>query len=226
MGATPDQSPYEWEKPAHNVCLSSFRIGQTEVTQELWDAVMGSHSSGGSHFEGPKKPVGFVSWDKCQEFITKLNQITGMIFRLPTEAEWEFAARGGIKSHGYKYAGSESIEDVAWWIGNTYSKGYSSLDYGTHEVATKMPNELGIYDMSGNVCEWCQDWFHNDYYSLISDITVVNPTGPANNSPTYGYHRVHRGGSWGDSEDGCRVSRRESKLKNESYNDIGLRLAL
>ncbi|MBQ0015371.1 MAG: formylglycine-generating enzyme family protein, partial [Bacteroidales bacterium] len=140
MGATSEQGSDAWndEKPVHNVTLSSYYIGLTEVTQELWQAVMGSNPS---YFKGLYRPVENVSWDDCQTFISRLNSLTGKNFRLPTEAEWEFAARGGTKSRGYKYSGSNTLDDVAWHVGNSGDK--------THDVGTKAPNELGIYDMSG-----------------------------------------------------------------------------
>ena len=172
MGATSEQGSYvdSDEQPVHQVTLSDYYIGETEVTQELWQAVMGSNPS---KFTGSGLlPVEKVSWDDCQTFITKLN-----VFRLPTEAEWEFAARGGNSSQGYKYSGSNNIDDVAWYTNNSNSK--------THEVGTKAPNELGIYDMSGNVWEWCQDW--DGSYSSSAQ---TNPTGP-----TSGAERVYRGGS-------------------------------
>ena len=151
MGATAEQGGVVTsdEKPAHEVTLSSFSIGQTEVTQELWEAVMGSNPS---YWKGSKLPVEQVSWNDCQEFVKKLNALTGQKFRLPSEAEWEYAARGDSQSRGYKYSGSNNIDDVAWYDGNSDK---------THAVATKQPNELGIYDMSGNVLEWCQDWYGN-----------------------------------------------------------------
>ena len=149
MGATSEQGSdaCDWEKPVHSVTLSGYNIGKTEVTQELWQAVMGSNPS---RFKGDNMPVECVSWDDCQEFIRKLNSLTSQNFRLPTEAEWEFACRGGNNSRGYKYSGSNYIDNVAWYDGNSGDK--------THPVATKSPNELGIYDMSGNVWEWCNDW--------------------------------------------------------------------
>ena len=208
MGATPEQGDDagDNEKPAaHQVTLSSYSIGKTEVTQALWKAVMGNNPS---RFKGDNLPVECVSWDDCQEFIQKLNQLTGQNFRLPTEAEWEFAARGGNKSKGYKYAGSNNIDDVAWYYDNSNDK--------THPVGTKRPNELGIYDMSGNVYEWCQDWY--GYYLLSSQ---TNPKGP-----NTGSGRVLRGGSWGDNAGGCRVSLRLCSAPCISYNYLGFRLCL
>ncbi len=216
MGATSEQGSYAYseEKPAHQVTIGSFRIGQTEVTQELWKAVMGSNPS--SFTGNLQRPVEFVSWDDCQTFITKLNQMTGKNFRLPTEAEWEYAARGGNKSQGYKYAGSNNIDDVAWYAENAYVVGNSSPDYGTHPVAIKLPNELGLYDMSGNVSEWCQDWF--GYYNNNAQ---TNPTGPAS-----GDYRVYRGGCWSFYSRGCRVSSRDKWFSNYRINGLGLRLAM
>ena len=194
------------EKPVHEVTLSSFSIGATEVTQELWEAVMGSNSS---NFKGSKRPVENVSWDDCQTFISKLNQLTGKKFRLPTEAEWEYAARGGNKSKGYTYSGSNTLDDVAWHKGNSGST--------THDVATKSPNELGIYDMTGNVYEWCQDWYESSYYSSSPS---SNPTGPSSGS-----YRVRRGGSWDDRARICRVSRRDLYFPDFRDDGYGLRLA-
>ena len=215
MGATPEQGSdvYDSEKPAHQVTLSSYSIGQTEVTQELWQAVMGSNPS---YFTGNLRPVEWVSWNDCQTFITKLNQMTGKNFRLPTEAEWEYAARGGNRSQGYKYAGSNNIDDVAWYYDNSCALGSSNPDYGTHPVATKAPNELGLYDMSGNVYEWCQDWIG----SYCSD-AQTNPTGPASGS-----YRVNRGGCWYLSALRCRVSFRYQGTPSTAIFYLGLRLAL
>ncbi|MGM9869575.1 MAG: SUMF1/EgtB/PvdO family nonheme iron enzyme [Sodaliphilus sp.] len=207
MGATEEQGKYAFasEKPAHQVTLSSFYIGKTEVTQELWRAVMDSNPSG---FMGDLRPVEKVSWDDCQEFITKLNELTGKTFRLPTEAEWEYAARGGNKSQGYLFSGSNTREDVAW---------FNCAETAT--VATKAPNELGIYDMSGNVHEWCSDWFDADYYS---NSPQSNPTGPET-----GTSRVIRGGSrYSYDITSIRVAKRGYSAPNNRSRDIGFRLAL
>ena len=206
MGATSEQGSdaYDDEKPAHQVTLSSFSIGRYEVTQEEWEAVMGSNPS---NFKGKKLPVEQVSWDDCQTFIRKLNQMTGKHFRLPTEAEWEYAARGGNKSRGYKYAGGDNLGSVAWYTDNSGNK--------THEVGKKQPNELGLYDLSGNVWEWCQDW-KGGYRSS----SQTNPTGPSSGS-----NRVNRGGSWYHGAWICRVSVRFDCTPAGRSNNLGLRLA-
>ena len=207
MGATAEQGSdaYSDEKPTHKVTLSDYMIGETEVTQELWKAVMGTNPS---YFSGTQNPVEQVSWEDCQNFIAELNAMTGKKFRLPTEAEWEFAARGGNKSNGFKYSGSGSIDKVAWYDGNSSSK--------THPVKQKQANELGIYDMSGNVYEWCQDW-----YGSYSSSAQTNPTGPSSGS-----NRVFRGGSWNYYATFCRVSSRLSGTPTGTSNLLGLRLAL
>ena len=209
MGATAEQGSDSWsnEKPAHQVTLTQdYYIGQTEVTQELWQAVMGSNPS---NYKGDNRPVEMVSWNACQEFITKLNALTGRTFRLPTEAEWEFAARGGSFSKSYKYAGSDDIGDVAWY-------GYNSNDM-THYVATKSPNELGLYDMSGNVYEWCQDW-----YGSYSSSAQTDPTGPESSSNRV----VYRGGSYDNNAKCSRVSFRNHYKVDGAVSDLGLRLVL
>ena len=207
MGATPEmKSPYEVEKPVHRVTLTNnYYIGKYEVTQALWQAVMGSNPS---HFKGDALPVEQVSWKDCQKFITKLNRLTGKNFRLPTEAEWEYAARGGNKSRGYRYSGSNTIDDVAWYENDALSQ--------THPVGTKQPNELEIYDMTGNVMEWCQDW-----YGSYSSSPQVNPTGAASGS-----YRVVRGGGWSDSARDCRTSDRDFISPGGCSSDLGLRLVL
>ncbi len=221
MGATAEQleDAYEDELPTHRVTLSRFSIGQTEVTQELWQAVMNFNpsrfTSNGQH------PVEQVSWDDCQTFLTRLNSLTGKQFRLPTEAEWEFAARGGNKAKRRLYAGSNTLGEVAWYDVNSYLIDENSPNYGTHAVATKAPNELGLYDMSGNVWEWCHDWF--DDYTSTSQTDPTGPTDPP--SPAYPY-RVHRGGAWDFDAVDCRVSVRGCSNQSSSSHDIGLRLAL
>ena len=207
MGATPEmENPWDGEKPTHQVTLTNdYYIGKYEVTQALWQAVM---SNNPSYFKGDNLPVEKVSWNDCQEFISKLNTITGKTFRLPTEAEWEYAARGGKKSRGYQYSGSNNLSDVAWYVDNSGSK--------THAVGSKQANELGIYDMSGNVWEWCQDW-----YGKYSSSSQTNPTG-ANS----GSNRVRRGGGWGGNAWICRSSYRYSYAPGFSNDSLGLRLVL
>ena len=215
MGATEEQADdYEFnEIGTHQVTLSSFSIGATEVTQELWQAVMGTNpsyfTSSNGYTDDLQRPVEQVSWDDCQVFITKLNQLTGKNFRLPTEAEWEYTARGGNKSKGYKYSGSNNVDEVAWYD-DLVDDGY----HGTHTVGTKAPNELGLYDMSGNVFEWCQDWF-----ARYNPVDETNPTGPLT-----GYYRVLRGGSWDDYMNCCRVSYRGGDYARVGNYISGLRL--
>lgn len=206
MGATSEQGSDAWdeEKPAHEVTLSDYYIGQTEVTQALWEAVMGSNPSDS---KGDNLPVERVSWDDCQVFIQKLNQLTGKQFRLPTEAEWEYAARGGRKSRGYKYAGGNNIDSVAWCDGNSGNE--------THPVATKQANELGIYDMSGNVLEWCSDW--------CGDYTSSSQSDPQGSSS--GSFRVIRGGCYYNFARNCRVSYRISNTLDYRSGYLGLRLS-
>ena len=207
MGATSEQGSEAEsdEKPTHNVTLSSYYICKYEVTQALWRAVMGSNPS---YFKGDNLPVECVSWNDCQTFINRLNSYTGRNFRLPTEAEWEFAARGGNYSRHYKYSGSNYIGDVAWYTDNSGSR--------THPVGTKQANELGLYDMSGNVYEWCSDW-----YGSYSSYSQSNPTGAASGS-----FRVGRGGSWYFIARLCRSSYRVNYSPGSGDYDLGLRLVL
>lgn len=205
MGATSEQGNDADgdEKPVHKVTLSDYYIGETVVTQNLWKAVMGNNPS---CFTGDGNlPVECVSWDDAQEFIAKLNRLTGKEFRLPTEAEWEYAARGGKKSRGYKYSGSDNIDEVAWYDDNSGKK--------THVVKGKKANELGLYDMSGNVMEWC-NW-NGDYRAKAQ----YNPQGPKLCSL-----RVVRGGSWYDAEF-CRVSSRGYYAPSCRYS-LGFRVVL
>ena len=219
------------ESPVHEVTLDDFYIGKYEVTQQLWEYVMtysgvasdgtamSSYSSdpwlgsnpSSSYGVGNYYPAYYVSYnDIVNIFIPRLNKITGKTFRLPTEAEWEYAARGGNKSRGYKYSGSNTIGDVAWYWDNSSST--------THPVGTKRANELGLYDMSGNVCEWCSDWYSSSYYSSSPS---TNPTGPSTGSS-----RVDRGGTWVLSADYCRVSDRGINHPDSRFYYIGFRLAI
>lgn len=216
MGATAEQQePYEDEKPPHRVTLTKdFYIGETEVTQALWKAVMGfTPTASGSQWStasglGDDFPAYYISYEDVQQFISQLNSLTGAQFRMPTEAEWEYAARGGSKSKGYQYSGSNNIGDVAWYEGNSGKK--------THAVKTKKANELGLYDMSGNVWEWCSDW-KGDYTSS----PAVDPTGLDS-----GGWRVYRGGSWYNDARGCRVAVRNGYFPSHRNNAFGFRLVL
>ena len=217
MGATEEQEePNDDEKPVHKVILTyDYYIGETQVTQGLWVAVMGDNpsyfketSSLGNEWEC--LPVENVSWDDCQNFIRKLNELTGKKFRIPTEAEWEFAARGGNLSRGYQYSGSNDPNEVAWF------SPYFTFDSETHPVATKKANELGLYDMSGNVCEWCSDW-KTDYNSS----TQYNPTF------SIGSNIVVRGGSFLTNANHARVSCRDDYSPEDAGGmSLGLRLCL
>ena len=207
MGSTTEQGSdaYDDEYPVHSVTLDGYYIGKFEVTLELWEAVMGSKPSSNV---GAQYPVENVTWEDCQEFISSLNSLTGRTFRLPTEAEWEYAARGGNKSSHFKYSGSDNIGDVAWYSSNSGAS--------IHPVGTKSPNELGIYDMSGNVSEWC-----SDRYGSYSAEEQTNPQGPSSGS-----FRVFRGGSWFDGVRNCRVSNRHNHVPSFSDRYLGLRLVL
>lgn len=207
MGATSEQGndAYENEKPTHQVTLTSFYIGRYEVTQVEWMAVMGSNPS---YFQSAKRPVEEVSWDDCQKFIHKLNSLTGMKFRLPTEAEWEFAARGGNNSRKCKYSGSNVISSVAWIDVNSGKS--------TSQVGQRTANELGLYYMSGNVREWCEDRYDN--YIPSSQINLQGPSS--------GVNRVTRGGSWNLSDSSSRVSNRSYCPPSYSFSYLGLRIAL
>lgn len=193
------------EKPVHSVTVGSLYMGKYEVTQKQWEAIMDNNPSSFSGCDNC--PVERVSWNDVQEFIQKLNQRTGKDFRLPTEAEWEYAARGGNQSRGYTYSGSNNVDEVAWYTSNSGSK--------THPVGQKRANELGLYDMSGNVWEWCSDWYGSDYYRSSP---ATNPKGPSS-----GPYRVYRGGSWGSIPEGCRAAIRGSAPADRGI-DLGFRL--
>ncbi len=219
MGCTSEQGDdcSKDESPTHSVTLSDYYIGKYKVTQGLWKTVMGSDNNP-SEFKGDSLPVERVSWNIIvNEFIPKLNKLTGKTYRLPTEAEWEYAARGGNKSDGYKYSGSNNIDSVAWY--GYYSKEeIGTSGKTTNPVGTKSPNELGIYDMSGNVWEWVNDRMGE--YSLSAQ---TNPTGPS--SGHYGTFRVLRGGSWYSDARDCRVSFRNNEYPGGDHNTTGFRLA-
>lgn len=191
-----------------SVTLSDFKIGKYPVTQAQWREIMGNNPS---HFKGDDLPVETVSWYEAVEFIQKLNKLTGENYRLPTEAEWEYAARGGRLSKGYKYAGSDNVDEVAWHEGNSNDK--------THPVGSKAPNELGLHDMSGNVWEWCEDDWHINYQGAPTDgrAWVDSPRGDG---------RVLRGGSWDDYAGSCRVSVRGGNAPAGRNTDVGFRLAM
>ena len=215
MGATAEQTgAYSDEKPAHRVTLSDYYIGQTEVTQGLWEAVMGeTPTSDDDQWEpeyglGDNYPAYNISYNDVLSFISKLNNLTGRTFRMPTEAEWEYAARGGNKSEGYLYSGGNTLDNVGWYTDNSGSK--------THPVAQKSANELGLYDMSGNVWEWC-----SDRYGDYSSSPQTNPTGPSTGS-----NRVLRGGCWYYDATCCRVAYRIYAVPTFRYNHRGIRLAL
>ena len=221
-GDPADDNPitkFQFYAPAHRVTLSDYCIGKTEVTQALWNAVMGESNSDltdtndylTSMGEMPIKagenlPKNYVSWGQCQKFIEKLNALTGKKFRFPTEAEWEYAARGGNKSKGYKFSGSNDINEVAWYYANSGKE--------LHPVGTKPPNELGIYDMTGNVKEWCAD--------LRGDYNLKPQTNPL---CTEGNSRVVRGGYWGAMSVFCRTAVRAGEYSDYCTSNVGLRLA-
>jgi formylglycine-generating enzyme required for sulfatase activity/serine/threonine protein kinase len=209
MGCTSEQNNcYDHEKPSHRVTLSSFNIGKYEVTQTQWQAVMGTNPSDNKGCG--ECPVEQVSWNDIQKFIKKLKKLTGKRFRLPTEAEWEFAARGGTRSRGYQYAGGNNMSSVAWYEDNSNKK--------NHPVGQKQSNELGLYDMAGNVWEWCSDWYGRNYYNTSPS---SNPKGPSS-----GAYRVLRGGGFYDSASDCRVAFRYFSAPSFRFNNYGFRVAL
>jgi formylglycine-generating enzyme required for sulfatase activity len=197
----------DYEKPVHTITLNSFYIGKYEVTQKQWREVMGSNPSYFKDYD--QCPVENVSWDDVQEYLKKLNARSGKIFRLPTEAEWEYAVRGGSRSRGYTYSGSNTLEDVAWYNSNSGSK--------THPVGQKQPNELGLYDMTGNVWEWCGDWYDENYYKSSPS---SDPKGPSLRTA-----RSLRGGSWHDLSCDCRTAYRGRGSPGHRFDNSGFRLA-
>lgn len=237
MGATPEQgmdndlvnnNPFSKNKfSVHSVTLSTYYIGETEVTQELWESVMNNNPS---YFKGKSLPVENISVFQALQFIEKLSSLTGKKFRLPTEAEWEFAARGGIKSQNTKYAGSNNPEEVGWFLTNSGKKKLKDMmdtfaaqenKCQTHKVKTKKPNELGIYDMSGNVFEWCSDCTE-DRYVPYSTNSQVNPNFSKNSSQDANY--MIRGNSWIRMPE-C-LADRESQNGKTITNATGIRLVM
>lgn len=217
MGVTPEQGndANNYEEPAHSIMLNNYWIGQYEVTQGLWKAVMGNNPA---YFqEGDSLPVEQVNYEDCQDFVHRLNNSlskqlqSDKHFSLPTEAQWEYAARGGIRSQGYEYAGSNNLSEVAWWYAD------NSDIITTHPVGQKLSNELGLYDMSGNVWEWCQDRYSDDFSSeqenSLSDDSSTSP-------------RANRGGSYYSGATNCRVSYRNYYSPIFLFRNLGLRLVL
>lgn len=208
MGSSMNKS----EKPIHKVNISSFAFGKYPVTQELWMAVMGNNPS---YFIGDKRPVDRVSWGEIQEFFQKINQDKRLLydqgFRLPSEAEWEYAARGGLNSRRYRYAGGEKLDEVGWYLENS--------NYETKEVGLKLPNSLNLYDLSGNVWEWCEDQFHKDYKHALDDGSAL--LGMENDS-----WRSQRGGSWDSISDSCRPCARGANSPSRRFSNTGFRVLL
>lgn len=210
-----DEEATRSEKPVHEIALSDFSIGKYPVTQALWKAVMGQ-ANNPSFFTGDRRPVESVSWDEAKTFIDKLNEKTGrtaagLAYRLPTEAEWEYAARGGQLSQDYLYAGSDDLKEVGWFRENSHEE--------TKTVGLKLPNELGLYDMSGNVFEWIEDHWHNSYGGIPAD-------GSAWTDREEGFDRVLRGGGWLFNPLNCRVEYRYFAWPVAHINYIGFRLVL
>lgn len=209
MGGTREQhrERISTDLPTHTVALDAYYIASTEVTQALWKAVMPEWE----FFEElylPHFPISYISWNDCQAFVRRLDSITGMPFRLPTEAEWEYAARGGNRSKGFRFAGGNIVENVSW--------GLSNAGFRTHEVGKKQPNELGLYDMTGNVSEWCSDWYAPYHFG-----TVPNPQGP-----TTGEEKIIRGSSYSNCQDNSYLSHRYMAVPTEATSYCGMRLAL
>ena len=205
-----EEDAYGDEQPIQEVQVFSFYFAKYPVTQALWKAVMGGHQNR-SYFRGDDRPVDQVSWKEARDFIEKLNHLTGRkTYRLPSEAEWEYAARGGIFGKGYKYAGSDRLGEVGWYSGNNHGE--------TKSVGQKDPNELGLYDLSGNVFEWIQDHWHSNYEGRPLD-------GSAWEDQAEGAYRVLRGGAWGESTQYCRVSSSDGGSPSSGGGDVGFRLA-
>ena len=197
----------------HDFTVPSFQLGRYQVTQEEWEVVMGRNPS---VHKGAKKPVEFIDLSDCQKFIKRLNIITGMNFRLPKDTEWEFAARGGNYSKGFSFSGGNNLDEVAWYRNNSFKKGESDPDFGTHPVGQKQPNELGLYVMTGNVWEWCSDFYDNQRWPHHPDADGHEL------SPSYAI----RGGSWKSAVRLCRLFCRIESPPTERRDVLGFRLAL
>lgn len=223
MGCTKEQGCdcEDNEKPAHKESVADFYIGKYEVTQRLWKAVMGVDTLLPFNRECEDCPMENVSWKNAQQFIDRLNALTGRTFRLPTEAEWEYAARGGRKSKHYKYSGSNNVDEVAWYTGNS-SDSREGTAGTTHPVGLKKSNELGLHDMSGNVWEWCGDLYTQEYNQGGKS---VHPGWPFEGTYLF-FRRVLRGGSWGGTAEGCRVSYTDYDIENYSDEYGGFRLVM
>lgn len=195
-------------KPAHAVILNDFYIGKHEVTQRFWQQIVGIEKN--RKLDCLDCPIYDISDDEIQQFLTKLNQLSNKHYRLPTEAEWEFAAAGGNQSKNYQYCGSNNLDEVAWNASNSEMK--------THIVGQKKPNELGLYDMSGNVWELCSDWYSKSYYK-------TSPTKNPNNTTKSSNHVV-RGGSWRSGEERCRVRSRNKDIRDHRISNCGFRLVM
>lgn len=207
MGATKDKEPEIDTRPVHTVYLHNFLICKYTVTQHLWTVVEGHNPSGSTICDSC--PVEKVSWSEAQDFVLKLNKLTGKNYRLPTEAEWEYAAKGGSKGGDYLYSGSDEIDSVGWNDNNS--------DKRSHPVGQRNPNELGLYDMTGNVLEWCSDWYQEDYYR---ESPVVDPRGPAS-----GQSKVLRGCAWNIFTSNCAVTVRAALPPDSHFYNVGFRLA-
>jgi formylglycine-generating enzyme required for sulfatase activity len=216
MGCTSEQSDCESdEENVRRVTVDGFYIGMLEVTQSQWEKVVGTKiytqkSKAGASYTygvGPDYPMYYVSWDEAMEFCRLLSNKTGKTYTLPTEAQWEYAARGGKRADGTKYAGSNMVDVVAWYTDNSGGS--------THPCGTKRANALGLYDMSGNVMEWCKDWYSNSYISYDTN----NPAGPSSGS-----YRVYRGGGWNSNARGCRVADRDRSSPGLRYYPLGFRV--
>lgn len=236
MGSDYKEDALGSEQPVHSVTIRSFYLGKYLCTQALWEAVM---SRNPSRFQGVQRPVEQVSWKDIQTFLKKLNLQIGHPYRLPTEAEWEFAARGGIYSEGYLYAGSDKLKEVGWYKENAGDE--------TRDVGLLLPNELGLYDMSGNLYEWCEDDWHGNYQGAPDDGSawiygdkepesqnkkksllgkLLNLAEDTPKKSNRGYYRVLRGGRWSFGKHYCRVSGRYRDTPGVKYDYVGFRLAL